>query len=73
MQRNGRIYFVVSAQASAAAALMQRRFDDGATTEILRERAVYGHGSKRIIARPEVKEPEVPSGSFAYFSSYWEK
>ncbi len=25
------------------------------------------------IARQEVKEPEVPSGSFAHFSSYWEK
>ena len=36
-------------------------------TEIPRERVVSIHKSVRIIARPEVKEPEVPSGAFAYF------
>ena len=36
-------------------------------TEIPRERVVSIHKSVRIIARRSVKEPEVPSGAFAYF------
>ena len=35
--------------------------------KILCEREVSNHNSVRVIARPEVKEPEVPSGVFAYF------
>ena len=29
--------------------------------------------SGRGVARPEVKEPEVPSGAFAYFCHCWER
>ncbi len=39
----------------------------------LRERVVCNHKSAQNIARPEVKEPEVPSGAFAYFCRYWQK
>jgi len=41
--------------------------------EILRERAAGTYNSVQRIARPEVKEPEVPSGTFAYFCRYWQK
>ena len=35
--------------------------------KILRERVVGTYNLVQSIARPEVKEPEVPSGAFAYF------
>ena len=41
--------------------------------EDLRERAGRRIKSAMVIAREEVKEPLVPSGSFAHFSSCWEK
>ena len=41
--------------------------------EILRDRVVKPHKLAQDIARREMKEPEVPSGSFGYFSSCWEK
>ena len=53
--------------ASAAAALEQRRSDNEVKKEFSRERVVCNHKSAQNIARPEVKEPEVPSGVFAYF------
>ena len=52
---------------SAAATREQRRFDNDATTRILRERAAGSPDSVQRAARREVKEPEVPSGVFAYF------
>ena len=36
-------------------------------------RVVVQFRSIRYIARSEVKEPEVPSGAFAYFCRYWQK
>ena len=41
--------------------------------EILRERVAGSYKSVRTIARPEVKEPEVLSGAFAYFCHCWQK
>ena len=35
--------------------------------KITRERVVKAYKSAQRIARREVKEPEVPSGAFAYF------
>ncbi len=39
----------------------------------MRERVAMGHKSAGCIARREVKEPEVPSGAFAYFCHCWER
>ena len=36
-------------------------------SNVSRERAAGTHHSAQTIARPEAKEPEVPSGAFAYF------
>ena len=58
---------------SAAATREQRRFDNDATTRILRERAAGSPDSVQRAARREVKEPEVPSGAFAYFCHCWQK
>ena len=59
---------------SAAATLEQRRFDDRKGKEkISRERAAGIFNSVPCIARREVKEPEVPSGAFAYFCHCWQK
>ena len=59
---------------SAAATLEQRRFDDRKGKEkISRERAAGIFNSGPCIARREVKEPEVPSGAFAYFCHCWQK
>ena len=41
--------------------------------EILCERVVRTYILVRGVARPEVKEPEVPSGAFAYFCHCWER
>ena len=41
--------------------------------EITRDRVVKVYKSAQDTARPEVKEPEVPSGAFAYFCRYWQK
>ena len=41
--------------------------------KILRERVVGTYNLVQSIARPDVKEPEVPSGVFAYFCRYWQK
>ena len=41
--------------------------------EMLRERAAETYSLAQGVARPEVKEPEVPSGVFAYFCRYWQK
>ena len=57
----------------AAATREQRRFDNDATTRILRERAAGSPDSVQRAARREVKEPEVPSGAFAYFCHCWQK
>ena len=48
---------------------MLNRFDGETKPEILRERVVNGLVFVRSIARPEVKEPEVPSGVLAPFLS----
>ena len=40
---------------------------NGAKMKITRERVVKAYKSAQRIARREVKEPEVPSGAFAYF------
>ena len=41
--------------------------------EMLRERAVETYNLAQGAARKEVKKPSVSSGSFAHFSSCWEK
>ena len=41
--------------------------------EILRERVAGSYNAVCTIARKEVKKPSVSSGSFAHFSSCWEK
>ena len=41
--------------------------------EDLRERAERSIKSAMVVAREEVKKPLVSSGSFAHFSSCWEK
>ena len=41
--------------------------------KILCKRAVKSNIFTQRIARPEVKEPEVPSGAFAYFCHCWER
>ena len=58
---------------SAVATREQRRFDNDATTRILRGRAAGSPDSVQRAARREVKEPEVPSGAFAYFCHCWQK
>ena len=40
---------------------------------ILCERVARSSKYAQYIARSEVKEPEVPSGAFAYFCRYWQK
>ena len=52
---------------------MLNRFDDETKPEILCERVGRSYNFAHIIARPEVKEPEVPSGAFAYFCRHGQK
>ena len=58
---------------SAAAAQEQRRSFYETKTEVLRKRVARSHNPVHSIARKEVKKPLVSSGSFAHFSSCWEK
>ena len=41
--------------------------------KISRDRVVHIYNFVQCIARREVKEPEVPSGVFAYFCHCWQK
>ena len=41
--------------------------------KLSRNRVVKTYKSAQDIARPEVKEPEVPSGVFSYFCHCWER